>query len=227
MSFLEEILPSDWQSELFSSLRTESFAKLSQFVAQEYEKKTIYPAKEDIFQALKLTPYSKVRVVILGQDPYHGENQAHGLSFSVKDGIAFPPSLKNIFKEYQEDTGFPEPESGNLTKWAREGVLLLNTVLTVRQNCANSHAGKGWEAFTDEVIKAISKKRKPVIFVLWGKASRSKSKLIFRRHVILEASHPSPFSAYHSFFGSKPFSTINAKLQNLGEKEIDWQLRTC
>ncbi|MDR1521528.1 MAG: uracil-DNA glycosylase [Streptococcaceae bacterium] len=221
---MEEILPSDWQDKLFSSLRTESFVKLSQFVAQEYENKTIYPAKENIFQALKLTPYSKVRVVILGQDPYHGENQAHGLSFSVKEGIAFPPSLKNIFKEYQEDTGLPEPKSGDLTKWTKEGVLLLNTVLTVQQNCANAHAKKGWEEFTDEVIKAINKKNTPVIFILWGKASRAKRKLIFRRHIILEASHPSPLSAYHSFFGSKPFSTINAKLLKLGEKEIDWQL---
>jgi uracil-DNA glycosylase len=224
MSFLKEILPSDWRDELFSSLRTENFAKLSQFVAQEYKRGKVYPAKEDIFQALKLTPYSKVRVVILGQDPYHGKDQAHGLSFSVKKGIAFPPSLKNIFKEYQEDTGFVKPKSGDLTKWAREGVLLLNTVLTVQQNYANSHANKGWEEFTDEIIKAASKKKKSVIFVLWGKASRAKSKLIFRRHVILEASHPSPLSAYHSFFGSKPFSKINAHLQRLGEEEIDWQL---
>jgi uracil-DNA glycosylase len=224
MNFLEELLPSDWRKELFSSLRTESFAKLSKFLAQEYEKNMAYPAKENIFRALELTPFENVRVVILGQDPYHGVNQAHGLSFSVKKGVIFPPSLKNIFKEYQEDTKFPEPENGDLTKWAKEGILLLNTVLTVRPNCANSHAGKGWEDFTNDVIKALSKRSKPVIFVLWGKASRAKSKLILSRHVILESSHPSPLSAHHSFFGSRPFSKVNAELRRLGEKKIDWQL---
>jgi uracil-DNA glycosylase len=224
MNFLEKLLPNDWRKELFSSLRTENFAKLSKFVAQEYEKNAAYPAKENIFRALELTPFENVRVVILGQDPYHGVNQAHGLSFSVKKGVIPPPSLKNIFKEYQEDTKFPEPKNGDLTKWGKEGVLLLNTVLTVRPNFANSHAGKGWENFTDDVIKTLNKRATPVIFVLWGKASRAKKKLILSRHVILESSHPSPLSAYHSFFGSKPFSKANAALRSFGEKEIDWQL---
>ena len=179
----------------------------------------------DIFNALKYTPYDKVKAVIIGQDPYHGEGQAHGLCFSVREGIEKPPSLKNIFKELHDDIGFTEPQNGTLTKWAEDGVLLLNAVLTVREGQANSHQGKGWETFTDTVISHLNNREKPMVFILWGRNARNKKTLITNpSHKILEAAHPSPLSAYNGFFGCRHFSKTNEILMSLGKTPINWQL---
>lgn len=225
VNFLEERFPKNWKEELEKRSEQFDFSDLSHFLEEEYRTGKIYPEKEDIFRAFELTLFSKVKVIILGQDPYHGVNQAHGLSFSIKEGVKFPPSLRNILKEYQEDTGLPEPKSGDLTKWAYQGVLLLNTILTVREAEANSHANKGWEIFTDLVIKALSASKESLIFVLWGRPSQVKNKLITDHHFILEAPHPSPLSAYRGFFGSKPFSKVNEILRNTGRTPIDWELK--
>ncbi|MDR3156936.1 MAG: uracil-DNA glycosylase [Lactobacillales bacterium] len=225
VNFLEEKLPKNWKEELKKQSERFDFSDLSHFIEKEYQTCKIYPEEGNIFRAFELTSFAKVKVVILGQDPYHGINQAHGLSFSVKEGVRFPPSLRNILKEYQEDIGLPEPKYGDLTKWACQGVLLLNTVLTVREAEANSHANQGWEVFTDLVIKALSASKESLIFVLWGKPSQAKNKLITDHHFILEAPHPSPLSAYRGFFGSKPFSKVNKILQNLGRTPIDWELK--
>ena len=220
-----EILENDWKLYLCDEFSMPYYLKLREILAKEYQRKTIYPDMHDIFNALHYTAYGDVKVVILGQDPYHGPNQAHGLSFSVKHGINQPPSLQNIFKELNEDLGLYIPNNGNLTKWAKQGVLLLNTVLTVRTNEPNSHKGIGWEKFTDTVISTLNQREKPVVFILWGKHAQEKIKLITsNRHYIIESPHPSPFSAHRGFFGSKPFSTANRYLKEIGRDQIDWQI---
>lgn len=217
----------DWQDILAEEIAKPYYQELQEFVAQEYATQTIYPPIEEVMTAFSKTAYQDVKVVILGQDPYHGPNQAHGLSFSVKPGIPHPPSLRNILKELQDDVGCPIPPHGTLTKWAEQGVLLLNTVLTVRAGQANSHQGQGWEQFTDAVIEKLAARQQPIIFVLWGKPAQRKKGLIQKYahpHVILEAPHPSPLSAYRGFLGSKPYSKINAQLEAWGEQPIDWNL---
>ncbi|MED0687145.1 uracil-DNA glycosylase [Anoxybacillus ayderensis] len=219
------ILKNDWAPLLQGEFQKPYYVKLRQFLKEEYRTKTIYPDMHDIFNALHYTPYANVKVVILGQDPYHGPNQAHGLSFSVKPGVSLPPSLLNIFKELQDDLGGYIPNNGYLLKWAKQGVLLLNTVLTVRRGEANSHKGKGWEHFTDRVIELVNEKREPVVFILWGRHAQAKKELITNEHhYIIEAPHPSPFSAARGFFGSRPFSKTNTFLQQTGRELIDWQI---
>lgn len=216
----------DWDAILKGTFETESYRELRTFLANEYRTRTIYPGMYDIFNALKLTSFSDCKVVILGQDPYHGEGQAHGLSFSVRDGVQPPPSLLNIFKELQDDVGIPAPQTGNLTCWAKQGVLLLNTVLTVRAHQPNSHKGKGWEQVTDDVINALNRKTTPVVFLLWGANARNKAKIVTNPiHIRLEAPHPSPLSAYNGFFGCKHFSKANAALIASGQTPIDWTVR--
>jgi len=218
-------LGNSWDSLLGEEFTKEYYLKLREFLKTEYRSRTIYPNMYDIFNALKLTAFDDVRVVILGQDPYHGEGQAHGLSFSVKPGIATPPSLLNMYKELQNDLGCRIPNNGFLEKWAKQGVLLLNTVLTVRANMANSHKGKGWEIFTDTVISHLDDREEPVIFMLWGNNAKAKKPLIGNgRHLILEAAHPSPLSAHSGFFGCKHFSKANKWLENAGFGAIDWQI---
>ena len=221
----QEILKNNWNNILNDEFSKEYYLNLRKFLVTEYKTKTIYPDMYDIFNALHYTDYPDVKVVILGQDPYHGVNQAHGLSFSVKPGIEPPPSLKNIFKELHDDLGFDIPKSGYLKKWADQGVLLLNTVLTVRAGAANSHKGKGWENFTDRIITSLNDSEKPIVFILWGNNAISKEKLITnKKHFILKSVHPSPLSAHRGFFGSKPFSKANSFLVSVGRDPIDWRL---
>ena len=211
-----------WDLVLKDELEKDYFKKLGIFVKNEYKNKTIYPAYNNIFKSLRLTDYDKVKVVILGQDPYHGVNEAHGLSFSVLEGVRRPPSLDNIFKELYSDLGIKR-ENNNLNDWALQGVLLLNSVLTVEKDKAFSHSNKGWEIFTDTIIERLNERNSPVIFVLWGNAARSKKALIDQnKHYIIESAHPSPLSASRGFFGSKPFSRINKILRDNNEKEIEW-----
>ncbi len=199
--------------------------QLQRFVADQRAQYRVYPPDEEVFAALHLTTYADTRVVILGQDPYHGPGQAHGLCFSVRDGVAIPPSLANIHKELHTDLGQPIPSHGNLERWARQGVLLLNTTLTVRAGQAASHHGKGWELFTDEVLKAVNGKPQRVVFILWGSNARKKKSLLdLSRHVVIESAHPSPLSAHNGFFGSRPFSRANAALTAAGLPPIDWSL---
>lgn len=215
----------DWDEVLKGEFEKEYYLKLREFLKQEYFTRKIFPDMYDIFNALKYTPYENVKAVIIGQDPYHGEGQAHGLCFSVREGIEKPPSLRNIFKELHDDIGFTEPHNGTLTKWAEEGVLLLNAVLTVREGQANSHQGKGWEVFTDTVISHLNKREKPMVFILWGRNARNKKALITNpSHKILEAAHPSPLSAYNGFFGCRHFSKTNEFLKENGIEEINWQI---
>ena len=214
-----------WDSLLEEEFSKEYYLKLREFLRTEYKSRIIYPDMYDIFNAMKLTAFDDVRVVILGQDPYHGAGQAHGLSFSVNPGIPVPPSLLNIYKELQSDLGCYIPNTGYLEKWAKQGVLLLNTVLTVRANAANSHKDKGWEIFTDTIIEHLNNREKPVIFMLWGNNAKAKKPLISnKQHHILEAAHPSPFSAHSGFFGCRHFSKANGFLENAGYEPIDWQI---
>jgi len=200
------------------------FKELTEFVRGEYASSTVYPHPKNIFKTFELTPFEKVKVVILGQDPYHGPNQAHGLSFSVVEGVRNPPSLLNIFKEIESDTDNTPEESGNLERWAKQGVLLLNATLTVRAGAAGSHQKKGWERFTDAAVKKLSDEREHLVFMLWGNYARSKKSLIDTgKHVVIESAHPSPLSAYNGFFGSKPFSRANAYLVEHGQTPIDWR----
>lgn len=218
-------IDNSWNEHLLSEFSKPYFSELLSFLDKEKANRTIFPQKKDIFNAFNTSTFDNIKVIILGQDPYHGEGQAHGLAFSVQDKIPFPPSLRNIFKEYNSDLGYEIPNSGNLTKWAKEGVLLLNTALTVRANEAHSHKDRGWETFTDAVISMLSDKKEHLIFILWGKPAQLKSKLIDEsKHLILNAPHPSPLSSYRGFFGSKPFSTTNAYLKKQGITEIDWKL---
>ena len=222
---MREHLPSDWAEVLREALEAPSFAELERFVEEERRQFTVYPSEADLFSAFRLTPYERVRVLVLGQDPYHGPGQAHGLAFSVQPGVPSPPSLVNIFKELRSDLGLPPPHSGSLVPWAKQGVLLLNAVLTVRASQPNSHAGQGWEELTDAVIRAVSAKREPVVFLLWGNYARKKKKLIdAQRHELIESAHPSPLSAASGFFGSRPFSRVNEALRARGQRPIDWRL---
>lgn len=217
---LMELLPEDWRAQL--DLDPLSTAALSAFVAKEYAEQTVYPPQEDLFNAFRHTAFADARVLILGQDPYHGPGQAHGLSFSVRDGVKIPPSLRNMYKELADDLGVPVAKTGDLTRWADQGVLLLNAVLTVRAGQAGSHAKMGWEEFTDAAIRALNAKQERVVFVLWGAYARKKAKLITgEQHYIHESAHPSPLSA-RAFFGTRPFSTVNKALSEAGEPEIDW-----
>ena len=201
------------------------FGDLQQFLENERTKHTVFPPVDRVFEALELTPFDAVRVVVLGQDPYHDDGQAHGLAFSVLTGVKLPASLRNIFKELHDDLGGPLAKHGCLIPWAKQGVLMLNTVLTVRAHQAHSHRGKGWELFTDAVIAALSKRTDPIVFVLWGKPAQGKKILIdLQRHHVLESAHPSPLSAHRGFFGSRPFSKINDALRPWGQAEIDWRL---
>ena len=215
----------EWDELLKNEFQSDYYLKLRNFLAYEYKHYTVYPNMYDIFNALKTTSYSDVKVVILGQDPYHGPNQAHGMCFSVKKGVEAPPSLKNIFKELQNDCGCSIPPHGELTEWAKQGVLLLNTVLTVRAGQANSHANKGWEILTDQIIRLLNEKQTPIVFLLWGRNAQNKISLITNpNHLILKCAHPSPLSAYNGFFGCHHFSKTNAFLKEHGMKEIDWQI---
>lgn len=222
---LKNLVPGAWQELLSAEYDKSYFPKLEEFLAEERATQTIYPPEEEVFSALQLTPYENVKVLILGQDPYHGPGQAHGLSFSVKDGIKIPPSLRNMYKELASDLECITPKHGTLTQWAEQGVLMLNAVLTVRHKTPNSHKSKGWEKFTDAIIKQVNAKEDKVVFVLWGGYAKKKARLIDEdRHVIISSAHPSPLSARHGFFGSKPFSKVNAALEEAGREPIDWQL---
>lgn len=221
-------ISNDWLQAVGKEFRKPYYKELYQFVKQEYSDYVIYPASDDIFNALHLTPLKEVKVVIIGQDPYHNVGQAHGLCFSVKPDVDIPPSLMNIYKELQDDLGCYVPDNGFLEKWAKQGVLLLNTVLTVRAHKAASHQGKGWETFTDAIIEAVNKEDRPIVFILWGRPAQAKKKMLNNpKHLILEAPHPSPLSAYRGFFGSKPFSQTNTFLQQNGVEPIDWQIENC
>lgn len=216
----------DWADALKDEFKQPYYLRLKQYVEEQYRsEETVYPAQHEIFSAMEYTSLKEVKVVIIGQDPYHGIGQAHGLSFSVKPGVKIPPSLKNIFKELQADLEGDIPNHGFLVPWAQQGVFMLNTVLTVRKGIPNSHKGKGWETFTDKVISILNDRDRPIVFILWGKHAQQKLKLIHRdRHYILQSAHPSPFAARKGFFGSKPFSRANAILKDIGSSEIDWKL---
>jgi uracil-DNA glycosylase len=218
-------VPSGWREVLGPETEKPYFEALTAFVAEERARHTVFPPEGEVFSALRLTPFAKTKVLILGQDPYHDNNQAHGLAFSVRPGVPPPPSLVNIFKELKSDVGLRIPNNGYLAPWAEQGVLLLNAVLTVRAHEPNSHKNKGWEKFTDAAIRALGQRDDPVVFVLWGGYARKKVKLLdVEKHVILESAHPSPLSARSGFFGSKPFSRINAALREMGKGEVDWAL---
>ncbi len=215
----------DWNPVLAAELAQPYFAELRSFVDEQRRRHQVFPPTDEVFAALHLTPFSEVRVLILGQDPYHGPGQAHGLCFSVRPGIDVPPSLRNIHLEMESDLGLPRPDHGNLEAWARQGVLLLNATLTVRAHEAASHQGKGWETFTDEVIRAVAAKAERVVFVLWGSSARRKKALVdTSRHVVIESPHPSPLSAHRGFLGSRPFSRVNDALVAAGRDPVDWRL---
>ena len=218
-------LGNDWDLLLQQEFSKDYYQNLRKFLIYEYQHYQVYPNMYDIYNALKYTAYQDVKVVILGQDPYHGPNQAHGLSFSVRKGITLPPSLQNIFLELKQDVGCDIPTHGDLSSWAKQGVLLLNTVLTVRQGCPNSHANKGWENLTDAIIQKLNERKDSVIFLLWGKHAQSKIPLITNtHHILLKCPHPSPYSAHYGFFGCRHFSLTNTYLRKLHKQEIDWQL---
>ena len=218
-------LPASWQPVLGAEIAKPYFAKLDAFVAGESAEHQVFPPREDIFAAMRATAYEDVRVVLLGQDPYHDDGQAHGLCFSVRPGVKVPPSLRNMYKELNADLGLPIPKDGDLRPWTKQGVLLLNTVLTVRAHEANSHKKKGWETFTDAIIKAVSERERPAVFVLWGSPAKAKKALIdTERNRVIEGVHPSPLSASKGFHGSRPYSAINKALVELGYPEIDWSL---
>lgn len=217
-------LPPDWATLLADELSQPYWRELSAFLDAEYCDHTVYPPRDKLFTALRLTPPAAVRVVILGQDPYHQPGQAMGLAFSVPAGVKPPPSLRNIFKELHADLGVPTPRHGDLSAWARQGVLLLNAVLTVREGQPGSHQGRGWERFTDAVLSAVSAWPGRRVFVLWGAPAQAKRRLIDARHVVIESPHPSPLSANRGFFGSRPFSRINGALREMGQGEVDWRL---
>ena len=219
------MINNDWDEKLKIIWESPGFNKFLNEIYKEYDNKTVFPPKEYIFNALKLTPYSNTKVVIVGQDPYHGEGEAHGLSFSVQEGIKIPPSLQNIYKELNDDLGIPIHNKGDLTKWGKEGVLMLNAVLTVEKDKPASHRNLGWELLTDYIIKILNQKEEPVVFILWGNFAKEKAKLITNKnHCIITSPHPSPFSANSGFFGSKPFSRTNNFLKEHNLKEIDWTI---
>lgn len=219
------MIGNSWDIYLKEEFQKSYFQDLLKFVNQEYKDKVIFPPKNEIFNAFRYTPYEDVKVVILGQDPYHGINQAQGLSFSVRDTVKKPPSLQNIFKELEEDLGIPFPQHNSLIPWTKQGVMLLNSVLTVEKDKAASHKDKGWEQFTDAVIHILNDKEEPIVFILWGSYARAKKSYITNpKHYIIESAHPSPFSAYNGFFGSRPFSKTNSFLEKSGKKTIDWRI---
>lgn len=217
-------MASAWMDALREEMAKPYFAELTKFVNEERARFTVFPPEPDVYAALKLTPLESVRVVILGQDPYHGPRQAHGLCFSVQRGVTVPPSLRNIFQELRDDLGITPPQHGNLEHWAKQGVLLLNATLTVRAGEAGSHQKRGWETFTDRIIELLGAEARPLVFVLWGAYARSKKRLIDTRHTVIESAHPSPLSAHNGFFGSHPFSRINEALTSFGTESIDWSL---
>jgi len=220
-------IPTGWRRVLADEIKKPYYQKLQKFLEKERQRHKVFPPEKEVFAALKLTPYSKVNVLLLGQDPYHDDGQAHGLCFSVRPGIPPPPSLLNIYKELQDDLGFHIPNHGYLVHWAKQGVLMLNAVLTVRAHQPASHRNKGWEIFTDAIIQAVSTKASPVVFLLWGNYAKAKIKLIDSAkaaHVIIHSAHPSPLSANNGFFGSRPFSKTNAALRKFGKPEIDWRI---
>ena len=219
------MIGNDWDQVLDVIWKSDGFKKFYSMILSRYKKETVFPKEEEIFNSLKLTPYKNVKAVIVGQDPYHGDGEAHGLSFSVKKGVSIPPSLINIIKELKSDLSIEPPHDGDLTKWAKEGVLLLNAVLTVKKDCAASHQQLGWELFTDYVIKTLNLKDEPVVFILWGNFAKQKRALITNpKHLIITSAHPSPLSASRGFFGSKPFSKTNEFLVKNHIKPIDWSL---
>lgn len=221
------MIGNDWDIILSDCLKSDTFKQLMDRVEEEYKIKEVYPLREDLFNAFKMTPYNKVKVVIIGQDPYHGEGEAHGLSFSVRPGVTIPPSLRNIYKELESDVGCYEPLFGDLSDWANEGVLMLNNTLTVIKDTPNSHSKLGWSYFTDETIRKLNDKDTPVVFILWGAFAQTKKELITNpNHLIIESPHPSPFSARKGFFGSKPFSKTNEFLVSHGVEPIDWQIKS-
>ena len=212
-----------WRQRLQHEFEKPYFQELTQFVKSEYQSQTVYPPGPEIFRAFDCCSFEDLKVVILGQDPYHGEGQANGLCFSVRDGVRMPPSLQNIFKEIHTDLGKPVPSNGSLERWAKQGILLLNATLTVRASSPGSHQQKGWELFTDEVIKIISEKKENIVFILWGAYAQKKGEVINKnKHLIIKSAHPSPFSAHNGFFGSKPFSKTNEYLRSKGLQEIQW-----
>ncbi len=222
---MKRVLTTDWDHILASEFSQSYWHTLQDFVTSERSQYQVFPSHENVFTALELTSFANTRVVILGQDPYHEPGQAHGLAFSVQDGTRIPPSLRNIYKELNNDLGCGVPIHGNLTSWAQQGVLLLNTTLTVRSGQAASHQGQGWEQFTDRIIRELNNKTEPVVFILWGASSRKKATLIHQqRHVVIESAHPSPLSVRHGFFGSRPFSRANAVLKENGREPINWCL---
>jgi len=219
------ILKNDWAPLLEGEFTNNYYLRLREILKEEYQKKVIYPDMSDIYNALHFTSFKETKVVIIGQDPYHGPGQAHGLSFSVKPGVTIPPSLKNIYKELHNDIGCEIPNHGSLTEWTEQGVLLLNAVLTVQAGKPNSHRGLGWEMFTDRIIEILNERETPVVFILWGKFAQQKQQLITStRHFIIKSPHPSPFSANSGFFGSKPFSRTNQFLHKIGQQGIDWTI---
>lgn len=223
---MKELLTNDWEPILKAEFNKPYFIQMGEFLAKEYAEQVVYPGKAEIFNALNMTSFEDVKVVILGQDPYHGPNQAHGLSFSVQPGVKIPPSLRNIYQELHSDLGLLIPNHGHLVKWAEQGVLMLNTVLTVRAGEANSHQGIGWEQFTERVIESLNEKSDPVVYFLWGASAQKKERLIdTSKHLVIKSPHPSPLSSYRGFFGSKPFSQANQHLEQAGLKPIDWQIR--
>ena len=218
-------MQTDWNPILRQEFNKPYWVELQNYIFDQRTSHMVFPAHPDVFRAFHLTSFATLKVVILGQDPYHGVGQANGLCFSVSPGVSFPPSLQNIFKELEDDLGVSKPQSGDLAAWAEQGILLLNTTLTVRQGAPASHQGKGWETFTDEVIRCISQKKEKIVFVLWGASARRKKSLIdVTKHTCIESVHPSPLSAYRGFFGSKPFSKINQLLKQQGVTEINWSL---
>lgn len=219
------MIQNDWLEPLNPEFRKPYYAELFQFVKEEYATRKVFPPADDIFNAFHLTPLSQVKVVILGQDPYHNDGQAHGLCFSVKPDVDVPPSLVNIYQELHDDLGCDIPNNGYLTKWAKQGVLMLNTVLTVRAHQANSHRGKGWEEFTDAAIRILNEQDRPIVFILWGSPAQKKAAMLHNpKHLILKSPHPSPLSAYRGFFGSRPFSQTNEFLERNGLEPVDWQI---
>lgn len=213
-----------WEAQLKTELKAHYFQELQNFLIREYQKFEVYPPQEEIFSAFRHTPFAKVKVVIIGQDPYHGTGQANGLCFSVNEGVKLPPSLLNIYKEIKTDLGFDLPKNGALTEWAKQGVLLLNTCLTVRKGEAGSHQKQGWEIFTDAVIRKLNQEKEGLVFLLWGRHAQSKACLLADKQFILKAAHPSPLSAYKGFFGCRHFSKTNEILWSVGKKPIDWQI---
>lgn len=222
---MKAFLHNDWQDILKSEFEQPYYQELREFLKRVYSQGEVFPPMQEIYTALHLTPYHAVKTVILGQDPYHGPGQAHGLAFSVNPGVAIPPSLVNIYKELADDIGCAVPSDGDLRPWAKAGVLLLNTTLTVSRGRPKSHAGHGWEALTDAIIRALSEREKPIVFILWGSHAQSKKSLIAAHHGIIQSPHPSPLSAYRGFFGSRPFSRTNAFLQERGESTIPWCIK--